>query len=275
MRARASIVMSVHDQLALTRACLESLARTTEPFELVVVDNGSTDETPQFFERLAYPHPVHVERNAKNDSVIATLNRAWRAAETDYVCVLHHDTEMLEPRWLERLLAALAEPGVGLAGLYGAKRLRADGRFVGRTIVHSLAEGPTVRPPWEEVAVLDAVCMCLSRDLMDAIGGFDESYGVCHGLDRDLSFAVRETGHRCVVVHAPFHHRGGATRPRDAAEPARERADLALRREALARFVAKYRDRLPCDVRPIGDRVRDFVAAHLGRSRRVALEHAR
>jgi len=175
--ARVTIAMSVFNQLALTRACLESLRATTEPFRLVVIDNGSTDDTARVFERFEYPYPLRFERNGENRPVIATLNRAWRLAETDYVCVLHNDTELVEPEWLARLVAALAEPGAGLAGLYGVKRLRRSGRYVGRTIVHSLAEGPTVRPPWEEVAVVDSVCMCLSRALLEEVGGFDEGYG--------------------------------------------------------------------------------------------------
>ena len=265
MTCRVTLVMSVYNQVALTRGLMDSLTATTEPFRLVVIDNGSTDATGELFRTFPYPYPLHFERNPANMSVIATLNRAWRLAETEYVCVLHNDTEMREPAWLTRLLSALATPQVGLAGLYGIKRLRRNGRYVGRTIVHSLAEGPTVRPPWEEVAVVDSVVMCLSRALMETIGGFDEGYGFYHGLDRDLSFAVRERGRRCVVVHAPFVHHGGATRTREfSAQPSRERADLALRRAVLDRFVSKYRDRLPCDVRPVGARARDFFRDKLG-----------
>jgi len=256
--------MCAFNGLALTRACLASLESTREPFALIVVDNGSTDGTPDFFRALRPRFPLRYDRSEENRSVIAQLNRGWRLAETEFVCVLHNDTEMVDPDWLGRLLAALAEPGVGLAGLYGVKRLRRDGRFVGRTIVHSLAEGPTVRAPWEEVAVVDSVCMCLRRDLMERVGGFDEGYGFYHGLDRDLSLAVRETGRRCVVVRAPFHHRGGGTRARDfARRPEREQADLAIRREVMARFVAKWRHRLPCDVRPVSERLRDWVDAKL------------
>ena len=166
---RVTLVMSVFGQLELTRACLESLRATTEPFRLVVIDNGSPDETPQFFERFAFPYPLRFQRNATNESVITTLNRAWRLAETEFICVLHNDTEMLDPTWLTRLLAPLADPDVGMTGLYGVKRLRRDGRFVSRTIVHSLAEGPTVRAGGEEVAVVDSVCMCLPRRLMEAV----------------------------------------------------------------------------------------------------------
>ncbi len=256
--------MCAYNGLALTRACLESLRATTEPFRLVAVDNGSTDGTRELFERFPYPFPLRFERNETNQPVIATLNRAARLADTEVLCFLHNDVEMLEAAWLGRLLLALAAPGVGLAGLYGIKRLRRNGRFVGRTIVHSLAPAPTVRAPWEEVAVVDAVCMCLPRALFEEIGGLDEAYGFYHGLDRELSFAVRERGRRCVVVHAPFVHHGGATRARDfAARPERERADLALRQAVLDRFVARYRHRLPCDVRSPGARVRDWVRTKL------------
>lgn len=268
---RVTLVMSVFGRLDLTRACLESLRPTIEPFRLVVIDNGSADGTPEFFRRFAYPYPLHFERNETNQPVIATLNRAWRLTESELICFLHNDTRMLDPSWLTRLLAPLADPDIGMTGLYGVKRLRRDGRFVGRTIVHSLAGSVTVRPEGEEVAVIDSVCMCLPRRLMEEVGGFDEGYGFYHGLDRDLSFAIRERGRRCVVVHAPFVHHGGGTRTAAfAARIDRERADFALRRTALERFVKKYRHRLPYDVRPIPERIHDWLHAKLfDRTRRI------
>lgn len=267
MDARVTLIMSVYNQIALTRACMESLSETTEPLRLVVIDNGSTDETAEFFERFDHPFPLRFERNRTNQPVIATLNRAWRYAETEFICFLHNDTEMMDPTWLGRLLAALQADRVGLAGLYGVKRLRKNGKYVGRTIVHSLVGGPTVRPPWEEVAVVDSVCMCLRRNLMETVGGFDEGYGFYHGLDRDLSFAVRETGSRCVVARAGFRHHGGGTRTREFAERSDlESGDLTLRRQALDRFARKYSHRLPCDVRSVRQRVRDWLGASTGES---------
>ena len=266
MRAapRVSLVMCVFNGLEDTRACLESLRATTEPFRLVVIDNGSTDGTPELFGHFPYPYPLTFARSPANDGVIAALNRAWRLADTEVLCFLHNDTELCEPVWLARLLGALAEPGAGLAGVYGAKRLRADGRAVGRTIVSSLLPAPTVRAPWEDVAFVDSVCMCLRRDLMETLGGFDEGYGFYHGHDRDLSLAVLELGRRCLVVHAPLRHHGGRTRTRDFAhDPAQARADLAMRDAALARVAQKWRHRLPCDVRSARQRVGDWLRAKL------------
>ena len=118
-----------------------------------------------------------------------------------------------------------------------------------------------MRPPHEEVAVVDGVCLCLRRRLLEELGGIDEDYGFFHGYDRDLSFAVRETGRRCLVVHAPFRHAGGATRTREfESRPESGVRDLALRRSATARFAHKFAHRLPCDVRPVRARLADWLA---------------
>jgi len=265
---RVTVAMVVHGGLEVTRACLESLRATTEPFTLTVVDNGSLDDTPRFFAEFRLPFPLRYVRNATNGSVLAAYNQAWRLADTEFVCLLHNDTVMLEPRWLERLLAPHAERETGLTGLYGAKHVRRDGRYAARSLAHSLADGPCVRAPFEEVAAVDGVCLCVRRSLLEEVGGFDEAYGFFHGYDRDLSFAVRERGRRCYVVAAPFHHRGGATRTRAfTSEPEAERRDLELRRAAMQRFSEKYAHRLPCDVRGLGARVADWLGRPLGRRR--------
>jgi GT2 family glycosyltransferase len=259
-----SVVLPVYNQLALTRACLESLRGTSEPFELCVVDNASTDGTAEFFRTAALPVARRYHRNADNVGLIRALNQGAALAGGDVLCFLHNDTEMRDVRWLARLRAALDEPGVGLAGLYGARRLRADGRYVGRTLVHALEGRANLRADVTEVAAVDGVCLTLRREVLDAVGGFDEGYGFFHGYDRELSFAVREAGHRCVVVNTPFVHRGGGTRT-GAAAPVKSAADLAQRREALGRFAGKWRHRLPADVRGPRERVADWLTAHARR----------
>jgi GT2 family glycosyltransferase len=255
-----SVVLVLYNQLELTRACLQSLRATTEQFELCVLDNGSSDGTEAFFRSTELPWPLRYRRRDDNAGLIRGLNEGARLATRGVLCFLHNDTEMREPRWLERLEAALARPGVGLAGLYGARRLRRDGRFVGRTIVHSLAGARGLGASLVEVAAVDGVCLTLRREMFDTVGGFDEGYGFFHGYDRDLSFAVREAGRACVVVDAPFVHHGGGTRtgPRAPRPPA---VDLADRQAALGRFAGKWRRRLPCDVRSVKERVADRVAA--------------
>ncbi|OGL18616.1 MAG: hypothetical protein A3K12_10490 [Candidatus Rokubacteria bacterium RIFCSPLOWO2_12_FULL_71_19] len=256
-----SVVLVVHNQLPLTRACLDSLGTTTAPFDLCVVDNGSSDGTAEYFRGWPPGRPLRYLRNAENVGLIRALNQGARLSGSEYLCFLHNDTELRDPQWLARLRAAVeGPPGAGLAGLYGARRLRRDGRYVGRSIVSSLEGSGNLRAPVVEVAAVDGVCLFLRRALLESLGGFDAGYGFFHGYDRDLSFAVREAGHRCVVVRAPFRHRGGGTRTAPEAPRSPER-DLAERRAALARFAEKWRHRLPSDVRSLPERLADFLQA--------------
>jgi len=229
------------------------------PFELCVVDNGSTDGTEAYFRGFPLPYPLRYARNAVNVGLISALNQGARLACGEVLCFLHNDTEMREPAWLERLEVALGDGSrVGLAGLYGARRMRRDGRYVGRTIVHCLAGDPRMTAPVVEVAAVDGVCLCLRRALLNEIGGFDEGYGFFHGYDRDLSFAVRERGLTCAVVDARFVHRGGGTRTGERA-PMAAAEDLEQRRQAMARFARKWRRRLPSDVRGLPERILSYI----------------
>lgn len=252
-----SVILIVHNQSALTRACVESLQRTRRPFELCVVDNASRDETASYFADWAGAPPLRYRRNAENVGLIRALNQGARLAGGDRLCFLHNDTEMLDPSWLDKLDEALTLGArVGLAGLYGARRLRRNGRYAGRSIVHCLAEGPSLPQPVVEVAAVDGVCLFISRALLDEVGGFDEDYGFFHGYDRDLSLAVRAAGYRCAVVNSPFTHRGGGTRTGREA-PVTAATDLAQRREALGRFAEKWSHALPADVRTLRERIAD------------------
>lgn len=264
--APISVVLVVHNQIGLTRACLESLRQTVRPFELCVVDNGSSDETPAFFRQWSGEPSLRYLRNSENVGLIRALNQGAALARGDCICFLHNDTEMLDPNWLEKLAAAVG-PGrrVGLAGLYGARYVRRDGTYLGRGIVHCLAEAPTIPAPVVEVAVVDGVCLVIPRVVLAEVGGFDESYGFLHGYDRDLSFAVRATGRRCVVIRSRFVHRGGGTRTGPGA-PVSAETDLAQRRAAMEHFVRKWGHALPADVRSVRERLSDRLRPLLRRT---------
>jgi GT2 family glycosyltransferase len=264
--ALVSVVLIVHNRLDLTHACLESLGQTARPFELCVVDNGSSDETPSYFKRWSGERRLRYQRNAENVGLIRALNQGAALAQGEQICFLHNDTEILDPQWLGKLAAAVG-PGrpVGLAGLYGARYVRRDGTYLGRSIVHCLAEGPAMRAPAVEVAVVDGVCLFVAKALLAELGGFDESYGFFHGYDRDLSFAVRATGRRCVVVGSRFVHRGGGTRTGPQA-PVTAATDLAQRREAMARFARKWEHALPADTRGVRERLADRLRPLLTRT---------
>src|SRR5262245_6104072 len=100
-----SVVLVVHNRLALTRACLDSLDHSTASFEVCVVDNASSDDTEAYFRDWRRPAALRYQRNAENVGLIRALNQGARLAGGDLLCFLHNDTELREPHALERLQA--------------------------------------------------------------------------------------------------------------------------------------------------------------------------
>ncbi|MBI2875170.1 MAG: glycosyltransferase, partial [Firmicutes bacterium] len=112
--ATASIVVITCNGLEFTRMCVQSVLRNTlEPFELIMVDNGSRDETVSFL------HGIPGARIIENDTNLgfaAACNQGLAAAAGDYVVFLNNDT-IVPHDWLGHLLRhAEASPEVGVVG---------------------------------------------------------------------------------------------------------------------------------------------------------------
>ena len=112
-----SFVVVTRDNLPFLRLCLESvLAHTGRPCELIVVDNGSTDGTAAYLERLAERNPgVRVITNDENRGFASACNQGAAIADAGVLVLLNDDTVVCDG-WLEPLLAHLAVPGVGMVG---------------------------------------------------------------------------------------------------------------------------------------------------------------
>ena len=176
---RTTVVLVVHDRLALTHACLASLRATTASFVLCVVDNASSDGTEAAVREIAAEAswPLDYLRYADNAGLIRALNQGARRVATEFACFLHSDTRCSEPGGWPGSRPQRRQH-IGLAGLYGARQaLRRDGRFVGRSIVHGLAGQARMPAPVVEVAAVDGVCLFVGRALLDEVSGFDEGYG--------------------------------------------------------------------------------------------------
>ena len=120
-----SIVIPVFNQLHFTQACLVSLQQHTGEIacEVVVVDDCSTDATPDIISRL--PGVIYL-RNNSNAGFTASCNRGADAARGKYLVFLNNDT-IVTPGWLASLVETFElEPR---AGLVGSKLVFPDGRL--------------------------------------------------------------------------------------------------------------------------------------------------
>jgi N-acetylglucosaminyl-diphospho-decaprenol L-rhamnosyltransferase len=108
--ASIDVVVPVHDHYALTSACLEHLARQTAPHRVIVVDDGSSDDTAALLRR-DWPS-VSVIELGSNHGYTRAVNRGVSAGEGEYVVLLNNDVE-LRPDCLERLVAPMTNGEIG------------------------------------------------------------------------------------------------------------------------------------------------------------------
>ncbi|MCL4499499.1 MAG: glycosyltransferase family 2 protein [Chloroflexi bacterium] len=191
-----SIIIAVHNHVDATRLCIESIKRCTEntPYELIVVDNGSTDETPSYLKTTG----ARVIRFAENKGIATAWNAGMRAARGRYLAVLHNDV-LVTPGWLETLLKAFDDHRVAAAcPLYTEMNLLSN--------FNALAARAANLPTKIFDNELISCCFILRRACVSRVGFFDErlSFGPYAELDYDCRLA--KTMARVVWVNSAIVH---------------------------------------------------------------------
>lgn len=195
---KVSISIVCYNNLALTQKCLQSVLNNSTDCELLLTDNGSSDGTAEYFDKLATDYmTVRVFHNPTNEGFIKPNIKALAEAHGQFFCLLNNDATV-GPGWLEALLAPLeANPNAALSGPAGACcSLRND--FMG------FAGGP--------VEYLEGSCLLGKVEILRLHGLFDEELVFAYGEDSDLSLRLRQRGY---TIHAvpgvAFTHVHGAT----------------------------------------------------------------
>ncbi|MCH2161206.1 MAG: glycosyltransferase [Phycisphaerales bacterium] len=113
---RVTVVVAAFERKAKTVACAESLAaQTIDHAEVIFVDDGSADGTPDAVQEVADRStriPIRVIRNERNLGANASRNRGCEAARAALVAFLDSDC-VAEPTWLEELVRPFEDPTVG------------------------------------------------------------------------------------------------------------------------------------------------------------------
>ena len=92
-----SIVIAVCNLLGFTRLCIDYIRKNTlVPYELVIVDNASTDGTREYFQGLSKELYVRYIYNETNLGPIIAINQGIKASKYKYICQMHNDVVIFE-----------------------------------------------------------------------------------------------------------------------------------------------------------------------------------
>lgn len=203
-----TVIIPVYGKANHTLHCLSSIktSRTTTPFEILVIDDCSVDDTAEL---LALVDGIRVVRNEQNLGFLHSCNKAAALAQGDYLLFLNNDTQVV-PGWLDALHATFRDfPD---AGLVGSKLLFADGSLQeAGGVIWEDASGLNYgrgddanRPEYNflrDVDYCSGASIMVPRKLFLDLGSFDTRYAPAYYEDTDLAFAVRHAGRR--VLYQP------------------------------------------------------------------------
>ena len=186
-----SVIVPVHNDPADLRLCLEALQHAATPdCEIIVVDDGSTDETPAVASGLG----VHVVALAKNSGPAAARNRGARSARGAILFFVDADV-VIAPRAIERVQRFFAEHAecAAVFGSYDARPRcrRALSRY--RNLLHHFVH----QRGRLDASTFWAGCGAIRRSAFDAVGGFDADRFPRPAIeDIELGYRLRAAGHR-------------------------------------------------------------------------------
>jgi GT2 family glycosyltransferase len=238
-----SIIVVTYNNAHYTYGCLCSLLKDTlPPYEIVIVDNASTDETDTL---LGKTLNLKVIRNKRNEFFARACNQGAEVAKGKYLLFLNNDA-FVHQNCVRSLVDTVDSTcDVGAAG---AKLVLRDGRLQeagsiiwrdGSALAYGRGDDPS-KPEYSyrrDVDYCSAACLMVRRDTFESLRGFDESFTPAYYEDTDLCMRLWAAGLR--VVYQP---KAVATHV-EFAGSSLEKATELMRRQQLM-FVAKHREAL-------------------------------
>jgi GT2 family glycosyltransferase len=215
-RGLVSIVTLSWNAPDYTKKALDSIRNhTSEPYEVIVVDNGSGDTTREMLAAIDDPH-VRVIYNETNRGYAGGNNDGLRAAAGEYVVLLNNDVIVTEG-WIDGLLDPFGrQPGIGVTAprsnmVVGHQQLNGL-KYTSETGMHEFASQR--REEFAECGYFAdraiGLCLCIDRKVLDQVGGLDERFGLGNFEDDDFCIRVRACGYSIYVCNDVFIHHFGS-----------------------------------------------------------------
>ena len=250
-----SIVIPTRDRVELLSMCVNSiLEKTAYPnYQIVVVDNGSTDEKALgYLDSIAKDERVKVIRADIPFNYSALNNLGVAQTDGEYLVLMNNDIEITQTDWLEEMLAFACQPDIGCVGAqlwYPNNTLQHGGVVLGIGGVASHAHKGIPRGNFgyfgrasahQMFSAVTAACLMIRKSTYQAVDGFDETLKVAYN-DVDFCLKARAQGLRNLYnPFASFIHHESASRGSDQEGSNQQRlaAEAAIMKQRWGALIA-------------------------------------
>jgi len=219
-----SIIMPAYNGLQYTVQAVEALLRKEEGFELIIVDNGSTDGTSEYADGMSRRHNnIHVIHFMENKGVPAALNAGMKEARGDYIVWMNNDI-IISPRAISRMIThmdrAEEETKLSPVGMIGpmmnfvAGRQFDPGGWIDPARVDDYAAQVAREHPdtfWN-TGWLCGSCLVMKREVYEKVGEVDERFFPGGYEDNDYCLRAILAGYKLIIDRSTFvYHYGSRT----------------------------------------------------------------
>jgi len=213
---KTSIIILTYNNLVVTQDCLASIQKYTDaPYELIVVDNHSTDGTAEWLRTQKIDKLI---LNEENLGFPKGCNQGIKAAESDNDILLLNNDTVVTQNWLNNLQTALhSRESVGAVSCltnFASYHQYIQVAYKTKYDLQAFAKKFNVSDPdkWEERVKLVGFCMLIKRSALDKTGLLDEIFTPGYNEDDDYSYRLILAGYKLLLCKDTFiHHTGGTT----------------------------------------------------------------
>ncbi|MCL5030064.1 MAG: glycosyltransferase [Bacteroidetes bacterium] len=216
---KTSIIILTYNKLEYNKLCIESIKQNTESstYEIIVVDNGSTDGTREW---LTQQDNVKTIFNETNMGFPKGCNQGIEISIGENILLLNNDT-IVTHNWLDNLVRCLySSDDIGAVGPVtnnSSYYQTIPVNYESIEEMHTFAKKYNVQDPdkWEERLKLIGYSVLFKREVFEKIGYLDERFTPGNFEDDDYSLRIRKEGYRLFLCRDTFIHHFGSTSFRD------------------------------------------------------------
>ena len=219
------IIICIHNALDDVKLCLESvLIHTYPPYHIIIVDDGSNQQTKEYLDAFVVGQPITLIRNNESLGYTKAANIGLRASTGEFVVLLNSDT-IVSSRWLDRLIqSANSSAKIGLVGPLSntaswqsiPQIFNTEGDWANNPLPqnwsvneYAIKVAEISNKIYPRVGFLNGFCLLIKRELINDIGLFDEE-AFARGYGEENDYALRSTKNGwelcvaddCYVFHA-------------------------------------------------------------------------